>query len=84
MNLRFLQWLRSISLHALLSAVFVFSRKGRFTAEGSNFSEELKEGFLSQILRFGRIPNHPQTQRIHTAVMQPIQTLEGRRISRLG
>jgi hypothetical protein len=59
-------------------------RKGRFTAEGSNFSEELEEGFLSQIRRLGRIPNHPQTQRIHAAVVQPVQAFEGRRISRLG
>ncbi len=33
MNLRFLQWLRSISLHALLSAVFVFTSGPRSQAE---------------------------------------------------
>jgi outer membrane protein TolC len=33
MNLRFLQWLRSISLHALLSAVFVFTTGPRSQAE---------------------------------------------------
>jgi len=35
--------------------------EGRLATESSDFSEELQECFLRQILCFGRIPHHSET-----------------------
>src|SRR5580658_3624733 len=58
--------------------------KCRLSPKSGDFTEELKERFLSKILSLGRISHHPQAQRVHATAVQSVETFESRRIALLG
>ena len=51
-------------------------RERRLSAKRCNLAVELQKRFLRQILRFGGIRRHPQTQRIHPSLVLVIEHLE--------
>src|ERR1700752_4365259 len=52
-------------------------RESRFAAEGANLAVELQEGFLRQILGFGRIRSHAQTERVDAPLVLLVEILKG-------
>ncbi|SPF37872.1 hypothetical protein SBA1_190004 [Candidatus Sulfotelmatobacter kueseliae] len=59
-------------------------RERRFAAEGRDLAVELQESFLCQILGLGDVRSHAQTQRVDTAFVLIVESLEGFRIPLLG
>lgn len=55
--------------------------KGRFTTKASNFSKELNEDFLSEVLSLRDVAGHSQTERIDPAIMTLIKLLKGRHVT---
>jgi hypothetical protein len=51
--------------------------KCRLSAEGCDLTKKLQKSFLRKIFRFRCISHHPQTERVHTPVMQPVNALKG-------
>jgi hypothetical protein len=58
-------------------------RECRLTAKRLDFSEKLKERFLRQVFRFGRISYHPQAERVHAAVMHTVKMFKRSRVASL-
>ena len=52
-------------------------RKGRLTPEASNFSKELYEDLLSEVLRLRHITGHSQAERVNATIMAPVKLLKG-------
>ena len=59
-------------------------RKRRLAPESGNLAEKLEERFLRQILCFGGIAHHPQTERIDPPVVQSVEAFKSRRVALLG
>src|SRR5690348_18471780 len=54
-----------------------------FAAKRADFPKQLKESFLSQILSFRGVSNHPQAQRVNPAIVELIDSLERCRVTLL-
>jgi hypothetical protein len=50
--------------------------KRRLTPEGRDLTEKLQKSFLRKIFGFRRVPHHPQAERVHPPVMQPVDALK--------
>lgn len=50
--------------------------EGGFAAEGVNFTEELKEGFLSEVFSLERIADHAKTETVNAAGVLAIELFE--------
>jgi len=55
--------------------------KGRLTTKASNFSKELNEDFLSEVLSLRDVAGHSQTERIDPAIMTLVKLLKGRHVA---
>lgn len=51
-------------------------RKCRLSAKGSNLTVKLQEGFLGQILSFGRVRGHSKAKRIDAPLVLVIKSLK--------
>src|SRR6266851_4869967 len=58
--------------------------KGRLTSKASNFSKELYEDLLGEVLSLRDISSHPQAQGINPAVVPLVKVLEGIHITFCG
>ena len=55
--------------------------KGRFTTKAPNFSKELNEDFLSEVLSLRDVAGHSQTERIDPAIVTLVKLLKGRHVA---
>ena len=52
-------------------------RKGRFTAKASNFSKELNEDLLCEVLSLRDIAGHAQAERVNPTIVSLVKLLKG-------